>query len=224
MRMIMFSLALVAGFATTASAQSRFAVGSVARVDRVFVEGGASGSTPVAGVTTTATLSRLFAVEGEVTWASNPIEHSYEGWFVSYTDDPNATREEIERMAPIARRTLGYEPGMGWAAAFVACGAATSRVSLSARIGVSARRYLETSAYTLLSTPDGVDPARITRDFQPSSNHKTRGGLLAGVGASFKASDRFAVAPELRFVYGGPAQIGNKHRELGFGLRATWGL
>jgi hypothetical protein len=30
------------------------------------------------------------------------------------------------------------------------------------------------------------------------------------------------VAPELRFVYGAPARIGNKHREAGFGARATW--
>ena len=33
---------------------------------------------------------------------------------------------------------------------------------------------------------------------------------------------RTLMLPEVRFVYGGPAQIGNKHREAGLGARGIW--
>lgn len=224
MRVLIIGVILATTGASGALAQGRVVVGPVVRVDQVYVEGGASGSTAVAGLGASVTLSRLFALDGEITWATNPIERSYEGRFISYADGPNASREEIERLAPVARRSLGYEPGLGWAAAFVMRGAVAPHVSLAARIGVSARRYLETSSYPMISVPAGSDPARVARDFQSSSNHKTRGGLLAGVSVPIAVTSRFTVAPELRFVYGGPAQVGNKHREIGFGVRAGWGL
>ena len=192
------------------------------RLDEVFVEGDASGTTTVAGAVATVRLSKTYAVEGEITQASGRIERSYEGWFVSYATDPNASREEIERLAPTARRSLGYEPGIGGSAAFVARGAIGRRVALGARVGVTARDYVETSTFTILSIPEGVDPARVARDFQDASSHRLRGGLLLGLDGSVALTKHLSVAPELRFVYGGPARIGDKHRELGVGLRGGW--
>ena len=104
----------------------------------------------------------------------------------------------------------------------MARGEVTPRVSVGARAGLSARRYVETSAYTILSMPDGVDPGRVARDFENSSRWRTRGGLLFGFDVSVAVRDHLSIAPELRFVYGGPARIGNKHRELGLGARAVW--
>ena len=223
MRLTILTAWLLALSAISASAQaSRFEVGPVVRVEKAFIEGDATGTSGVGGVAGRWMISRTFGVEGEITQASNRIERSYEGWFISYVETPNPSREEIERMAPTARRSLGYAPGTGWSAAFVARSDAARRVSVAARAGLAARRYVETSTYTILTIPDGVDPARVARDFQDSSFESTRGGLLFGTDVSVAVTRALSIAPELRFVYGGPARIGNKHRELGFGLRGSW--
>jgi hypothetical protein len=194
----------------------------VVRLDEVFIEGGAHGSTTAAGVVTSFRISKTYGVEAELTRALNRIERSYEGRFISYTQDPDATLQEIERLAPIARRSLAYVPGVGWSAAFVARGQISPRVSLAARVGLSARDYVESSVYTILSIPEGVDAVRVARDFRDSSSHRTRGGLLLGFDGSVAVTDHLKIAPEVRFVYGGPARIGNKHREFGLGVRGAW--
>jgi hypothetical protein len=217
-------IVLVVGNSASAQTAARFEVGPVLRLDKVFIEGDTSGTTTVAGALTTVRLSRTYAVEAEITQASGRIERSYEGWFVSYATSPNASREEIERLAPTARRSLGYEPGLGGSAAFVARGAISRRVALGARVGVTARDYLQTSTFTILTIPDGVDPSRVARDFQDTSSHKLRGGLLFGLDGSVALTRRLSVTPEVRVVYGGPARIGDKYRELGVGLRGSWGF
>lgn len=224
MRPIVLPILLVLGSATAAAGQPahRLEFGPLFRLDRVFIEGDAGGATPVAGITAAVRLSRTFGVDAELTWASNRIERSYEGWFISYSQDPGATREEIERLAPVARRSLGYEPGMGGAVAFVARSDVNPRVSVAARAGVSGRRYAETSGYRILSIPAGVDPARVARDFQDESHRRTRGGLLLGFDVAIALTDRVSLTPEVRFVYGGPARVGSKHRELGLGVRGGW--
>jgi hypothetical protein len=223
MRLILLTAGLVLGFVTGAAGQTpRFELGPVVRLDQVFIEGGAGGGTTTAGVVANFRISKTYGVEAELTTASNRIERSYEGWFISYAKGPNASREEIERLAPTARRSLGYVPGVGWSAAFVARGEISRRVSLAGRVGISARDYLETSSYTILTIPEGVDPARVARDFKDSSRHRTRGGLLLGVDIPVAVTDHLSIAPEVRLVYGGPARIGDKHRELGLGARATW--
>ena len=224
MRPTLLAASIVLAAVNSASGQtaSRFEVGPVLRLDKVFIEGDASGSTPVAGAVATFKLSRTYAVEAEITQASGRIARSYEGWFVSYTTNPNASREEIERLAPTARRSLGYEPGIGGSAAFVARGAISRRVGLGARVGVTARNYVETSSYTILTIPEGVDPVRVARDFQDSSSRRVRGGLLLGLDGSVALTRHLSVVPEVRVVYGGPARIGDKHRELGVGVRGAF--
>jgi hypothetical protein len=224
MRAIPLAGFLVLALATGASGQppARFLIGPVLRVDQVFIEGDASGGIGVAGVVASVGISNNVAVEAEVTSAGNRIQRTYDGWFVSYVTSPNPTREEIERWAPIARRTLRYTPGIGWSTAVVVRGGVGPRVDLAARVGASGRRYLQTSAYEVLSIPAGVDPERVARDFQSSSSHRTRGGLLLGVDLPVMLTDHVSAAPQVRFVYGGPARVGNKHRELGAGVRVAW--
>jgi hypothetical protein len=228
MRLILLTTSLVLEFVTAALGQPvpKFEIGPVVRLDGVFVEGGASGGTTVVGVVTSFKISKTYGVEAELTQAWNRIERSYEGWFFSYAVDPNATREEIERMAPILRRSLGYTPQLGGSAAFVARLARSPRVNLAVRMGVSARRYVETSAYQVLKLPEGVDPALFSKDFarnyRDSSQRGMRGGLLVGLDLSLAVTDRMSVGPEVRVVYGGPARIGYNHRELGLGARGAW--
>jgi hypothetical protein len=210
--------------AATAAAQSpaRFTLGPVARIDRVWLDGHTVGETPVAGLAASVRVSTAIALEGELTGAAWDIARSYEGWFISYAQGPNASREEIERLAPKARRRMDYEPGTGLAATIVARGAASPRIRVAGRLGVSARRYLERTSYVVLSIPDGVDPARVARDFQPQAVETVRGGLLAGVDVDLALTRRFSLEPHVRFVYSGPAGFGSEHRELGFGVAARW--
>lgn len=228
MRLILLTTFLLLGFVTAAPGQPapRLEIGPVVRLDSVFVEGGARGQTPVAGLGAGVRLSKTYGVEAELTHAWSPIEKRYEGWFISYAEGPNPTREEVERLAPILRRSLGYAPQVGGAAAFVVRLEPARRVGLSLRAGLSARRYVETSAYEVVSIPDGVNRARfandLARNFQPSSQQTIRGGLLLGLGLSLAMTEHITVAPEVRFVYGGPARIGYNHRELGIGARGAW--
>ena len=139
--------------AATAAAQppSRFTLGPVARLDRVSIDGHTTGTTPVAGVAASVRVSKAIAVEGELTGAAQDIARSYEGWFISYAQGPNVSREEAERLAPTARRRLDYEPGAGVAGMIVARTAAHARISVSGRLGASARRYTERSDYNWCS-------------------------------------------------------------------------
>lgn len=214
---------LVFGAATAAAqSPSRFTLGPVARLDRVSLDGHTTGTTPVAGVAASVRVSRAIAVAGELTGAMQDIRRSYEGWFISYAQGPIVSREEAERLAPTARRTLDYEPGAGAAGMIVARAAAMRRVSIAGRVGASMRRYTERSSYLVLTIPEGVDPARVARDFQPQAVRTVRGGLLVGVDAEIALSGRFAVAPRMQFVYSGPAGFGSEHRELGLGFTGHW--
>ena len=210
--------------AATAAAQppSRFTLGPVARLDRVSIDGHTTGTTPVAGVAASVRVSKAIAVEGELTGAAQDIARSYEGWFISYAQGPNVSREEAERLAPTARRRLDYEPGAGIAGMIVARTAAHARISVSGRLGASARRYTERSDYLVLTIPEGVDPARVARDFQSSAVRTVRGGLLAGVDLDVALTGHFTLAPHMRFVYSGPAGFGSEHREIGFGVTGRW--
>jgi hypothetical protein len=216
------SLLLLGAATAAAQSPSRFALGPVARFDRVSLDGHTTGTTPVAGVVASVRVSKALAVEGELTGAAQDIGRSYEGWFISYAPGPNASREEVERLAPTARRRLDYEPGVGVAGMIVAHAATRRRITVAGRLGVSARRYTERSTYMVLTIPEGVDPTRVARDFQPEAVRTVRGGVLAGLDLDIAVTGHFTFAPHMRFVYSGPAGFGSEHREIGVGLTGRW--
>lgn len=225
MRVVIMSAVLLAVFASSAPGQTRrrVEIGTVVRSDWLFVEAGGTGQSSVAGIVAGLAVSPRFGLEGELTAAAGGVTRSYEGWFISYAP-PNATREEIERLAPILRRTLRYRPGTGGGFAFVVRETLSPRVAIRGRIGLSGRRYGETSSYEVLQIPDGVDPARVARDFVTESGRRNRGGLLIGLSLPVRVLDRLQVEPEVRYLYGGPAQVGRKHREGSAGVRGVWTL
>jgi hypothetical protein len=220
-RILLISLVLLGG-AASASAQSRFTVGPIARIDRVYIDGHTDGTSPIAGVAGGVKVSRAIAVEGELTHALRDVARSYEGQFISYVQTPDVSRAEFERFAPTARRTLTYAPGFGGAGMVVARSPLGPRIALAGRLGVSARRYDERSSYVVLAIPDGVDPARVARDFQPESIRTVRGGVLLGLDLDLALTTRLTVAPQVRLVHSGPARFGNTHRELGLGVNGRW--
>jgi hypothetical protein len=182
--------------AVTAAAQSspRFALGPVARVDRLWLDGHTTGTTPVAGVSASVRLSTVMAVEGEMTGATHDIRGRHGG------------------------RSFDYEPGTGVAGMIVVRPVTRTRLGVAARIGGSARRYLERSSYRVPAGPDGVDPGRVVDD----AIETKRGGLLAGVDLEIALTRGFTLAPQLQVVYSGPAGVGRQHREVNLGLTGRW--
>jgi hypothetical protein len=224
MRTLWVTTALVLGSVPAASGQSpRFDIGPVVRVDKVMVESGLDGVMPVIGVVASARLSKTWGVEAEITRASGDFSRSYEGWFVSFAP-PNSTRAEVERLAPTARRTMAYVPRVGGSVAVTARGGYTGRADIVVRLGAALRGYTETSDFVVLTIPEGIDPARVAATFNGERHARSRGGLLFGLEVPIRLARQLTVAPDIRFVYGGPAQIGEKHREVSLGVRAGWGF
>jgi hypothetical protein len=200
----------------------RFEVGPLVRVDHVRVEGDLTGAMPVAGLTVSQRILKSMSMEAEITWATGTLRRHYSGEFVSFAP-PGSSVEEIERLSPTVRRDLSYAPGWGGAAAMVWRRAVSPRMDVAFRAGLSGRSYVETSTFTILTTPPGVDPVRLAQVFVDTRERHSRGGLLFGVDAPVRVTPRFRVVPEVRLVYG-PRQVGNAHREWGVSLRGVWGL
>ena len=174
------------------------------------MDGHTDGTTPVGGVAASVRVSRVARsrIEGELTGATREIARSYEGTFVSYAPPGSTSREEFERFAPRARRTLAYVPHLGVAAMVVARTAINARVGLAGRLGVASRGYSERSSYVVLSIPEGVDPARVARDFQPQTVETVRGGLLLGVDVDLGLTPRFTLPLQMRVRLQRPGRIG----------------
>jgi hypothetical protein len=223
--------ALVLGRVAAASAQTppRFDIGPVVRIDRVMVEAGVTSTMPLFGAAGSARLAKGWALEGEITQAhGSEFSRTYDGTFVSFAA-PNSSRAEIERLAVRARWRSGYRPGLGGSLAAAARAGLTGRADLVLRFGAAVRRYAESRDFTILSIPEGIDPRRVptlsygSAGSNAAFNH-VRGGLLVGIEVPIRLGPRVNVSPDVRYVYGGPARLRNKHRELSLGVRAGWGF
>lgn len=210
--------------ATQAAAQPapRFEAGILVRVDGVRVEGGLTGSMPAAGVGVSVRLLKSLSVEAEMTRAEGPLERNYSGWFQSWAPY-GSSREEIERLAPTARRDLGYVPGWGGGAALVLRRTAGPRVDIGFKLGLAGRRYVETSTFTILTIPPELDEANVRASFRDERHDTTRGGIWVGIDAPIRVTSRLRVIPEARFVRG-PQVVGNAHREWSLGVRGAFGF
>jgi hypothetical protein len=199
----------------------RVEIGAVARTDRVMVEAGGSGSTAVGGAVVKVALTKTYGLEAEITKAANTIHRGNEGPTISYAP-PGSSRAEIERLSAVVRHDHYYRPGIGTAFAFTARTTVSPRVGLVGRVGASMRRYEREEDNTILSVPPGIDPALPARQLPDTRTTQGRGGLLFGADVPVTISSRLTVSPELRYVWGGPARIGNKHREFGLGATVAW--
>ena len=118
---------------------------------------------------------------------------------------PNSTRAEIERLAPTARRTLGYFPA--WAAPWLSPPEADPRAVPTSFSGWAWLPAItrNISDHTILTIPEGIDPARIAASgvFTNQRVDRSRGGLLFGFEVPDHGSCGSAVSPDVRYVYGG---------------------
>lgn len=209
--------------AATASAQvgERLEIGAVVRSDRVSFEGGQNARLPVAGVAIGYRIWKDMRLEAELTTASGESRRSYEADFISYAG-PGATREEFLRMAVIGRRTTINRAGPGFSAALAVETRDQGRFNVALRAGVSVRQYDYIDETTVLRVPDGVTFEQAEAAMPDTDGQRARSGLLIGASVPVRIVGHLHVAPEVRWVWGGPARIGNNYDEGAVGVRASW--
>jgi hypothetical protein len=212
---------LAGAMPAAAQTNERLSIAAVVRADRVSFEGGQNARLPVTGVTIGYRIWSHVLIEGEVTAASGEARRSYEGDFISFAG-PGGTREEFLRTAIIARRTTINKAGAGFATAVAVETHNPGRVNLALRAGVSLRQYEYVEDTTVLRVPEGVTFEQAEAAMPDARRQRARSGLLAGASVPVRMTRRFHVAPEVRWVWGGPARIGNNYDEASFGARAVW--
>jgi hypothetical protein len=208
-----------AGIASaSAQVSERLDVSAIARTDRVSFEGNQNARLPVAGVGVSYRVWRDMRIEGEVTMASGESRRSYDADFFSY----GTTREDYDRLAVIARRTTVNKAGLGFAATVAVETRQPGRVNLALRAGVSGRQYYYTDDRTVLRVPEGFTVEHAEASMPDASGRRARGGLLFGASVPIRIVGRLHVAPEVRWVWGGPARVGNNYDEATAGARIVW--
>ena len=206
-----------------ASAQpgGRIEIDAIIRTDRVSFEGHQNARLPVVGAGVSYRLWRGMRIEAEITSASGRAARTYEGDFMSYAG-PGATREEFQRMAVIARRTTINTPGLGFAIAAAAETRSSGRVNVAVRAGTSFRQYGYVDDITVVTVPAGVTFEQAESALRDSRGRRGRSGLLFGASVPIRIAGNLRFAPEARWVWGGPARVGNNYDEATFGARALW--
>lgn len=208
------------GYAS-AQVRDRLEIDGIIRTDRVSFEGHQHARLPVVGAGISFRVWRDMKIEGEITSASGQAVRSYEADFISYAG-PGATREEFQRMAVIARRTTINRAGLGFALGAATETRSTGRVNLAVRAGVSFRQYDYIDDMTVLRVPEGVTFEQAETAMPDSRGRRGRGGLLFGASVPIRIAGNFRIAPEVRWVWGGPARVGNNYDEATFGARVLW--
>jgi hypothetical protein len=212
----------LAGIASaSAQVSERLDVSAIARTDRVSFEGHQNARLPVAGAGVSYRVWRDMRIEAEVTKASGESRRVYEADFMSYAGE-GATREEILRMAVIGRRTTINKAGWGFATTVAVETREPGRINLALRVGASFRDYAYIDETTVLRVPEGFSIEQAERQLVDGRGKRGRGGLLFGGSVPVRIFDRFYVAPEVRWVWGGPAMVGNNYDEGTIGVRAIW--
>ena len=125
-------------------------------------------------------------------------------------------------MSVIARRTMVNKAGIGFATAVAVETRQPGRVNLGLRAGVSVRQYSYADDMTILRVPEGVTVEQAESALPGGSGQRGRSGLLLGLTVPVRVLDRLHVAPEVRWVWGGPARVGNNYDEATVGARVAW--
>ncbi len=218
---VLFGVVWLAGaLPALAQVSERLSIAAVGRADRVSFEGDQNARLAITGVAIGYRIWSHMLIEAEITAASGESRRSYEGAFISFA--PSATREEFLRKAVIARRTTINKAGAGFATAVAVETREPGRVNLALRAGVSFRQYEYVEDTTVLRVPEGVTFEQAEAAMPDFRGQRGRSGLLVGASVPVRITGRLHVAPEVRWVWGGPARIGNNYDEAAVGARAVW--
>ena len=214
------TMALTVACAATAHAQSSLrpyvggSIGSFS-VDADEVD----GRSPAPGFVLGLAVSRLVDVEFEAMFPTDTFDRTATAISTSFAG-PGASREEIERLGVMTRFDRQREITANYSFVAVIHPAATSRVVPGLVAGVTIQRAHNSTRYTPISIPAGIDPnnpAIINGEERNTRNISapTIGGQLA-----IRVTPHFHVVPDLRYDYG---SIGDEiNNALRLSVRGIW--
>ena len=215
--------ALLGSTAAYGQTASRFHVGATFGTQRISADEVDAGGTSSVGALFGFWLTPGFGIEVEATGGLGEASRVYSGPFVSFAG-PEATREEIERLAVTMQSDTRWQPAFGWSVLAMWRSTGPQRVGVAAFAGVTATNYETRRTLTVLNIPAGVDrtEADLHRMMPDEHASRTRGGLTGGLIVPIRLTHRLSVAPELRFTYG---SIGDeKYNTIRGGARLMWGF
>jgi hypothetical protein len=233
MRTFCVTVAFIVVAVPSASAQtsSRFEVAPTVRGDRVELKGRLHTIMPVFGVVVSARPWKTWGIEAEITRAQGREFGSSRDAILQSFAPAGATREENDRLGVLYRISEGYIPGIGGSLAATARCGFTGRADVEFRLGLAVRNYVDTFDYTVLRIPAGIDPSRVggigrgDGTGPATSNGRVntpRGGLLMGMAVPVKIAKDLTVTSDVRYVYSGPDNRDDSHREASLGMRIGW--
>ena len=177
------------------------------------------GRTAAPGFVLGLAVSRLVDVEFEALFPTSTFNRTTTAISTSFAP-PGASREEIERLGVTTRFDRQREVTANYSFVAVIHPAATSRVVPGLVAGVTIQRAHNSTTYTPINIPAGIDPnnraisngeERYTRNFSAP----TIGGQV-----SVRVTPHFHVVPDVRYDYG---SIGDEiNNALRASIRGIW--
>jgi hypothetical protein len=216
-------MAALSSSAAHGQSVSRLYAGATLSAQFVSADDVNSGGISSAGAMVGFRLTPAFSIEIEANTGRGELSRVYSGWFISFAG-PDASRDEIERLAPTMQSATSWTPGFGWSV--LAMWRSTNRERVGAAIfgGMTSTRYIERRTLTVLDLPAGVDvtEADLHRMLPASHVSRSRGGLTGGVLVPIRLARQLSVAPEVGYTYG---SFGDEiYTTFRGGLRLMWGF
>jgi hypothetical protein len=177
------------------------------------------GKSTSAGLLAGMAVSRLVDLELELQFPTTTVKESHSGILFSFAPQ-GASRAEIERLG--VRMQIDRHRDVIASTSFVVIihPPRTSRVTPALVAGVTNQHVRDTTAYTPITIPEGVDPAHPQVVAQEESATRNIGGPTIGGNVSIDVTPRLSIVPDVRYNYG---SIGDEiNNALWASVRVIW--
>ena len=205
---------------THAQGRDRFSLAASTGFD-----GGSRGLIPAGGIpSVSGTLGIRIAggwsVDIEAERAFRDTTRSSEAVWISLAP-PNASRDEIERLGIRARFDRTERAGAGSSVLATWRTRAPRRLNGAVSIGVSTRAFDTRVVRTITAVPAGFSPVDSLWPNENSNRTRRGNGITVGGQLIASVTDRFSIAPEVRFT-GGIITGDDPYRVVKAALRLSW--
>jgi len=177
------------------------------------------GRSPAPGFVLGLAVSRLVDVEFEAMFPTDTFDRTTTAISTSFAER-GASREEIERLGVTTRYDRRREITANYSFVAVIHPAATSRVVPGLVAGVTVQRAHNSTRYTPISIPAGVDPNNsLILDGEERHTRNISAPTIGGQ-VAIRVTPHFHVVPDLRYDYG---SIGDElNNALRLSVRGIW--
>jgi hypothetical protein len=146
-------------------------------------------------------LSRIVDVAVEWTRPASAFTESSTAIGVSFAP-PGSSREEIERQGVLIRYDRRREVASNISAFVILHPPRNRRVTPGVLIGVTNQHARNSTTYTPVTIPPGVDPQHPAVRAQKESAVRNLGGPTFGANLDIAITPRLSIVPEVRYDYG----------------------